>query len=264
MQGLWGDGFVDDSLLDCLSMVDWDACSADQYAVFFPRLVVSNNKPSRQLILHLSSCVSARLWRLEQLDPTSPAFELRSCVTTGDTDLHRAWFADAGFLDGFLRGIGLRRTLQEHLERERRLLLLLDGVLDDVQRGSAPGWTQDLEAWFAFGSGIHPAYLWAESAISPARGCTAAWLGHLDRGRTALVPLAVAEYLIDAVLGSSNAIDAPLAAMVEVGSTRRLARAASQRLAGCDVTMRFNHHRRATSGDLRPAAVLRKVVLRHA
>ncbi len=164
--------------------------------------------------------------------------------------MHRAWFADDGAVACLLRQMGLLRTSPERLASERRLRALLDDTLRQIQRGLIPAWTEDRDAWFAFGSGIHPAYLWPESAIAPARGCTAAWLGHLDRGRTALMPEAVAEYLLDAVLDGSRAGDRSLTAMVgSVEDARRLRRAATKRLAGGDpaVTLARGRHRRVAT-----------------
>ena len=266
--GLWGDGFAGDGFAASRSVAAWDDCSSDEYAMLYARLVPSDGRVAPALLAHLETCVALRAWRLARLDPAMAAPDVRSRVPAGTAELHRAWFADDGAVACLLRQMGLLRTSPERLASERRLLALLDDTLCQIQRGLVPAWTEDGDVLFAFGSGIHPAYLWPESAIAPARGCTAAWLGHLDRGRTALMPEAVADYLLDAVLDGSRAADRSLAAMVgSVDNARRLRRAATKRLAGGDpaVTLAHGRHRRvAAVGDLRCAAPVRDDALEHA
>ncbi len=268
MARLWGDGFAGDSFAASRSMATWDACSSDEYAMLYPRLVPSDGRVAPALLAHLEACVAVRAWRLARLDPAMAAPDLRSRVPADGAELHRAWFSDDGAVACLLRRMGLLRTSPERLASERRILALLDGTLCQVQRGLAPAWTEGRDVWFAFGSGIHPAYLWPESAIAPARGCTAAWLGHLDRGRTALMPDAVADYLLDAVVDPSRAGDRSLAAMVgSAEDAHRLRRAATKRRAGGDpaVTLARGRHRRmATVGDLRSPAPARDDTLEHA
>ncbi len=265
---LWGDGFANDGFGASRSVATWDDCSSDEYAMLYPRLVPSDGRVAPALLAHLEICVAVRAWRLTRLDPAKPALDLRSGASADAARRHGTWFADDGAVACLLRQMGLLRTSPERLASERRILALLDDTLNQIQRGFRPAWTEDRDAWFAFGSGIHPAYLWPESAIAPARGCTAAWLGHLDRGRTALMPEAVADYLLDAVLDGTRAGDRSLAAMVGTAeNARRLRRAATEVLAGGDpaVTLVRGRHRRvATFRDLRAAAPVRDDALEHA
>ena len=266
---LWGDGFAGDGFAASRSVTTWDDCSSDEYAMLYPRLVPFDGRVAPSLLAHLETCVAVRAWRLRRLDAAASALDLRSRLPTEAVEeMHRVWFADDGAVACVLRQMGLLRTSPERVASERRLLLLLDDALCQVQRGLVPAWTEDRDAWFAFGSGIHPAYLWPESAIAPARGCTAAWLGHLDRGRTALMPEAVADYLLDAVLDGTRARDRSLAAMVGgVEDMRRLRRAATKRLAGGDPAISFvrgRDRRVANVGDLRAAASVRDDALEHA
>lgn len=266
---LWGDGFATDGLLAACSLTDWADCSPDEYAMVFPRLLSSGRALADPLLRHLEACVAVRAWRLKRLDPEVPAVQMRSKAPEGvdPAALHRAWFADDRAVACLLRQLGLLRTSPERVASERRLLAFLDATLDLVQRGLDPVWSEDGEAWFAFGSGIHPAYLWPESAISPDRGCTAAWLGHLDRGRTALMPLAVAEYLTDAVLDPAGSRDGTLAAMMGPAEAPRLRHAAARRFAGGDPKVAFGrgrHRRLAAVGEVRPGTSVRKDALEHA
>ena len=267
MARLWGDGFADDGFAATVSTVTWDACSSDEFAILYPSLVPVDGCVAPALLAHLESCVAVRASRVTRLDPAMTAPDLRSLVTTETAERRRAWFSDDGAIACLLRQMGLLRTSPERLVSERRLLALLDDTLFQVQRGLIPAWTEDRDVWFAFGSGIHPAYLWPESAIVPARGCTAAWLGHLDRGRAALMPEAVADYLLDAVLDVSRAADRSLAAMVgSVENSRRLRRAATKRLAGGNpvVTLTRGRQRRVMiDGDPRSASPFRNHALKH-
>lgn len=265
MARLWGDGFADDGPSAFASMVSWDACSTDEYAVLFPQLVPSDGRLPAAPLAHLASCVAARAARLARFDPAPPVLGQPGWGGSACT-LERAWFTGESALVGLLRAAGLMRTPAERVAAERRLLALLDGLLAEVRRGLVPDWSEDREAWFAFGSGIHSAYLWPESAVSPSRCLTAAWLGHLDRGRAALMPEAVADYLLDAVLDPVNERDRPLAAMIPTREDAlRLRRVAAARLGGVDSAVRFgNGVFGATVRSLRSAAFVRGDALEHA
>ncbi len=265
MARLWGDGFSDDAFGAIRAVADWDGCSADEYAVLFPRLIPSDGRLPAAPLAHLGSCVAARAARLARLDP-APAAVRQAVQARSASTSERGWFMGEGNLAGLLRVAGLLRMSAERVAAERRLLALLDGLLGDLRRGLAPDWSEDREAWFAFGSGIHPGYLWPEATVSPTRGLAAAWLGHLDRGRTALMPVAVADYLIDAVLDPLNGSDRPLAAMVPTREDAvRLRRAAVERLAGGDPAVRLDRGVcRAAMRSLRSAAFVREDALEHA
>ncbi|MGI3900114.1 MAG: hypothetical protein ACRYGP_05405 [Janthinobacterium lividum] len=266
--GLWGDGFAGDSFEASRSMTKWDECSSDEYAMLYPKLVRADGLLPPALLGQLEICVAVRAWRLTWLDPAKPALDLRSGVLADAARYHGTWFADDGTVACLLRQMGLLRTSPERVASERLLLALLDDILFQVQLGLVPAWTEDRDAWFAFGSGIHPAYLWPESALAPARGCTAAWLGHLDRGRTALMPEPVADYLLDAVLDGTRARDRSLASMVGCAEdARRLHRAAIRRLAGNDPIVSFGRGRQrrvATAGNFRSTPPVREDAFEHA
>ena len=265
MARLWGDGFADDGPAALASMLSWNACSPDEYAMLFPRLLLLDGCLPAAPLTHLTACVAARTARLARFDSVpaafSPAVEAKPSST-----LERAWFTGEGTIVGLLRVAGLLRTSAQRVAAERRLLVLLECLLGDLQRGLSPAWSEDREAWFAFGSGIHSAYLWPESAVSPTRCLTAAWLGHLDRGRTALMPMAVADYLLDAVLDPVKETDRPLVAMIPTREdAMHLRQASAARLAGCDPAVRLGRGVcRATMHSVWSAIFLREDALEHA
>ena len=138
-----------------------------------------------------------------------------------------------------LRRLGLLHTAPGRVQGERRLLGALDLLLADVQAGRRPAWDEASEVLLAFGAGIHPGYLWPEATACPARGLAAGWLGHLDRGRSALMPSAVAEYLLDA-FGPGASPDHGMAAISgDSADVALLLRAARRRLAGQNPSVRL-------------------------
>lgn len=265
--GLWGDGFAGDSFTALRSMASWNECSSDEYTLLFPRLLPSYDLFPSELLGHLETCVAVRAWRLKRLDSAIPAVVLRSRVSAQSEQIYYAWFTTDSAISDLTRKIGLIRVCSELIKAEILLLSLLDNILYQLQNGFAPVWKEDQDAWFAFGSGIHPAYLWPKSAIAPARGYTAAWLGHLNRGRTALMPEAVAEYLLDAVLDGACSRDHTLVEMVgSAKDARRLSRAAKRRLACGYASVRFTrgrHRNFALVRELCSVARGREHILEH-
>jgi hypothetical protein len=225
---VWGDGFVDDCLSDLSRVVDWCDVSIDEYSVLFPRLSSRDGTFPPLLLACLETCLTVRRWRIAAFDDPRGAIRSDRVAT-----LHRDWFADDDMRTFLLRRVGLLKTPPSAVVFERRVLRIVEGALIALRRGAGPTWSADAEAWFAFASGIHPAYLWPESLPSAERGYTAAWLGHLDRGRPALMPAAVADHLQDSVVGRSGPQDAALAELAgRVMQPSDLRRAAERRVAG--------------------------------
>ena len=236
---LWGDGFAGDGLVDLWAVRDWSVCSPDEYILLFPRLVPRASEVPPALRAHLEDCVTARAWRLASLEsrPTPPRLRSRLPDPESGADRHRDWFADDDAVTCLLRRIGLLRTAPERVESERASLTFLDGLLSEVQENRVPAWDEGSEALLAFGAGIHPAYLWPQATVSAARGVAAGWLGHLDRGRTALMPMVVAEYVLDA-LGAT--VDRQLAGLAGgAANLDLLRRAARRRWTGLDAKVRL-------------------------
>lgn len=233
---LWGDGFAQDSLGEFWAVKDWSACSPDEYILLFPRLVPASGAFPDALRVHLETCVAVRSWRLARRGGPVP---LRSRVSDGDgARRHGDWFADHRVVSRVLRGLGLLRPAPGRGDAERHLLLFLDGLLSDLQSRRHPAWSEASEALLAFGAGIHPAYLWPQATVSDARGVAAGWLGHLDRGRTALMPMVVADYVLDALGGASS--DRHLVDLAGgEANLERLRAAARRRAAGHDPSVRL-------------------------
>lgn len=225
---VWGDGFVEDSLPDLYRVVDWCDVSIDEYSVLFPRLPSRDGTFPAPLLACLEACLMVRRWRIAAFDGRNGAIASERVAA-----LHRDWFADDDAMASLLRRVGLLKTSPIAVAFERRVLRIVEDVHAALRRGAGPVWSADAEAWFAFASGIHPAYLWPESLPAAERGYTAAWLGHLDRGRPALMPTAVAEHLLDSVVGRSGPRDATLAELAgRVMPLSDLRRAAERRVAG--------------------------------
>ncbi len=238
---LWGDGFDGDTLHDLWAVRDWSLCSSDEYILLFPRLVSRAGEFPPALRVHLESCISARAWRLARLEARGTPVPVRSHLPDRDKDAarHRDWFADDDAVTCLLRRIGFLRTAPGRVDAERQLLIFLDGLLFEIQRHRKPAWNACSEALLAFGAGIHPGYLWPEATVSPIRGAVAGWLGHLDRARTALMPLSVAEYVIDALHGGMSSDRQLVELSGGIGSVALLRRAAFRRFAGGDPSIRL-------------------------
>lgn len=240
---LWGDGFAGDTLLDMWEVGDWALCSPDEYILLFPRLVPQGNEVSPVLRNHLEGCVAVRAWRLAHLGGRDIAHPLRSRLPQPDAGAlrHRDWFADDDTVTCLLRRIGLLRTAPDRIEAERALLVVLDDILFEIQAGRVPSRDEASEALLAFGAGIHPAYVWPEAAVSPERGIAAGWLGYLDRGRTALMPPVVADYLLDVLGRDDVSCDRQIAVLAGgAASVEILLRAALRRSAGHDPSIRLS------------------------
>lgn len=249
---LWGDGFARDGLHDLWAVRDWSLCSPDEYILLFPRLIPAAGDLPPVLRAHLEGCVRARASRLARLDGVAPALRSSAAATGTSEAAHR---------DRFAGRAGLPHIAPGRVAAERGLLSFLDGLLAGVQARRAPVWDEASEALLAFGSGIHPAYLWPEAAVSPARGITAGWLGHLDRGRRALMPLVVAEYVLDALdegAGRDRLLLDLAGSAIDLDLLRRAAR---RRWSGRDATVRPSAGATAPgrrfSGWGRPAAEVR-------
>lgn len=236
---LWGDGFAGDTLRDFWTAREWDLCSPDEYILLFPGLVPPAGEFPGPLWRHLETCVAVRAWRLARLDAHGEPPSLQSRVPDGADQRQQDWFAADDAVTWLLRRVGLLHPASVRLDTERKLLAFLDGVLSGIQCRRLPAWDEPSEALLAFGAGIHPAYLWPQAAVSHARGTAAGWLGHLDRGRTALMPMIVAEYVLDA-LGGGPSSDRQLIGLVGDANLGLLRHAARRRAAGQDPVVRLS------------------------
>ncbi len=208
---LWGEGFAADGLGALAAVRDWDLCTPDEFVFPFPLLIAGDGVLPAVLLAHLEAAVAAR----------RPSAARRA-------------------------GPALSKTPEE-TARERMIDATLSAILLDARRGRRPARQEGSDAVLAFGAGLHPAYLWAETLLAPERGIAAGWLGHLDRGRPALMPPVVAEYVSDALGGDGGPVkDALLRELV--GCKRRMdqvRQTARRRLRGLDPVLRFGPRRSA-------------------
>ena len=246
---VWGDGFVDDDPLGLGSPRDWASCTDDELILFHPRLVAAGAPLAPRLRTHLELCVGVRALRLASTDRSRPVPQLNSSFPdpVAAAPWMASWFTDGSAVVRAFKRIGLLGVAPAQLATERALLIYLDGVLASVQRQDVPKSCDTSNHLLAFGAGIHPAYLWPDAAISYARGVTAGWLGHLHRGRAALMPAVVAEYVLDC-LDQGGSFDVRLAELVGgANNLRRLQRAATRRRDGENPIVRL------APGPFRPA-----------
>lgn len=226
---LWGDGFACDGLPALSSVRGWHLVSPDEYILLFPRLL--EEAIPAVIRSNIEVCVAVRAWRMQQADASGPALRLHSERPASNVGMmsHDDWFAGEAAAVRLLRRLGLLKLVPGRRLAERSVLTVLDGILCAIQRDEKPRWSLEAEVLLAFGAGVHPAYVWPEAALSHARGTTAGWLGFLDRGRPALMPLVVAEYLTEV----TDVVDSrflELAGGPQV--IERLRRTARRRLAG--------------------------------
>jgi hypothetical protein len=239
---VWGDGFVRDRFTDVIGVRRWDCVSEDEFILYFPKLVERIVERSPRLIKRLTECVAVRAFRLRRQGESCGA--LRSVsqqqVETIGRRSEGSWFLD-------------RRSLADRLFRsggsavaavERDGLCLLDTVAWRALGGCATTFDDANSAAFAFFSGIHPAYFSESRPDWNCRDITAGWLGFLDRGRSAVMPLSVAEFLVDAVECTGRdqvrISDATVAWMVQRPSDwKKLKRVAELSLEGVDRIVRI-------------------------
>lgn len=220
---LWGDGFSEDGVIALASVGSWDRCSPDELVFPFPRLIARDGALPAALLAHLEAAASARGLRLA-------AAVQRARADAPDRAVPFWRRAGRSF-----------RALRDDVARERLICDTLHAVLRDARDERQPARREGCATLVAFGAGLHPAYLWPETLGAPEHGITAAWLGHLDRGRPALMPLVVAEYVSDALGGGGATVEDVL--LVElVGCPRRMDRVrdtAQRCLRGLDPVLRF-------------------------
>jgi len=244
---VWGDGFVRDNFTDVFGVRGWDCVSEDEFILYFPKLVARIVERSPRLTERLTECVAARAFRLRQRG--------ESCGTLRSVSLHQietlgrqredAWFFDRPSLGDRLFRFGGRTIGGGVAVVDRDGLRLLDAVAWRAQEGRSTTFDDASSAVFAFFCGIHPAYF-SESPLDwNSRDLTAGWLGFLDRGRSAVMPLCIAEFLVDAIecVGHDQARirDATLAWMVQRPSDwKKLKRAAKLSLEGVDTIVRID------------------------
>ena len=243
---VWGDGFVDDDVWSCRGVVGWDQVSADEYVRFFPGLS-ERSRGIQQLLDYLSDCVAARVWRVRHHHGMSPNAPLKSMSLAEALDRGAEAKLD------FYAPMSLARRAAARLYPaaghagdafgEQWALALVDLVLCCLRAGQGMPFEPGTTAAFAFASGIHPSNIWPEAITSVERDSTAGWLGIVERGRAALMPADIADYLLDVIEADAgrdrSSRDPLMSDLIDpVGGAARLRRAALDRARGAAVVMR--------------------------
>ncbi len=220
----WGDDFQMDGVAALWRVRHWEEVAPDEHALLFPRLVPSDGRLPPHLLARLASAVRVGGWRASRLVRGAP-------LRDGDArSEHADWHAPSTLPLALWRALGRGPAAPDVLLRDGRVLATLRAILEELDGGHLRPRSDEDEVILAFGAGFHPAYLWPEAACVPERGLTAAWLGHVARGRSALMPTSVAEHL----LASGDATSDPSLTGVCGGGTLApsLVRAARRRVAG--------------------------------
>lgn len=204
---IWGDGFASDALSEIAAVRDWEELAEGEEVRFFPALRSRGGEPPPPL----AARVFERAETLEKSAKSSAGRDRKTWRLNARAEGKPVWplvtSEDATWLRSLVVSADARRAV------DLRLM-----------------------ARFAFLTGIHPAYLWAEVETLPSWGTTAAWLGEFSRRRRALMPPEVAEYLSDALAETAGRVvvrDPSLADLIcDEAMASVLFAAAKQRLAG--------------------------------
>ena len=213
MRRLWGDGFADDLWQAMVQVHDVDLCDDDELTLFYPGL---RRRPAHLRRRCLAILEHTRFGGVKA-DRRPPAGERGA--------------REAGTSVAFEGGPLPQKASQPFRWPEAE---------DDMPAEQA------LEA-FAFETSLHPAYVWRGAEFRHEHLTVYAWLGHLGRGRPALMPAAVAATL--RTTPEFAALSAPFGpALAAQGiSHDDLQRAALRRLDGEQVVVRPRPGRSAVS-----------------
>jgi hypothetical protein len=188
----WGDGIDAVNLSEFAKVVDLQQCSPDEYIRIFPRCArAPGGALPLALRFHLANCVAARAARLGAAAP-----QLKSLSAT---DVKR--ISATQFGDWF--GDGVRGERAKAIESD--MLLFADELLWRAQNNTIGRFGERKAASTGFVTGIHPFYFWPEALPMHERFAAIGWLGYLNRGRRAYMPIDIAEYFLDII--QSDAAD---------------------------------------------------------
>ena len=204
---LWGDGFENDGWDEIIRVNDWGCCSSDEFVRVFPRLIPSDGRLPDTLLRHLTTCVAVRAWRVQQIAARKLAqnWSARSITATDVETIgrqcHWDWFRLAPVPRSLFR-FTRNAAVSDHDRRcEEEALAFVDSILWDSRNGSLGPFQERRAAYVAFFTGMHPVYLWAEAMLSHELYTAVGWLGHLSRGRQALMPADIAQYFLEVIEG---------------------------------------------------------------
>jgi hypothetical protein len=248
-RAVWGDGFENDGWDEIVRVKDWGCCSSDEFVRVFPRLIPSDGRLPDTLLRHLTTCVAVRAWRVQQIAARklTQDWSARSITATDVETIgrqcHWDWFRLAPVPRSWRR-FARNFTVSDHDRwREEEALAFVDSILWDSRNGTLGSFQERRATYVAFFTGIHPVYLWPEAMLSHELFTAVGWLGHLSRGRQALMPADIAQYFLEVIEGGDtrhlNLLDCRLedflqgtAAMAEVwrvAATRKRGRSVAAR-----------------------------------
>lgn len=174
---VWGDGFADETWTDIVRTRSLDDYADDELIRFFPNAGRAGAPAMKRLHAMVATRLASQRGRRRH---TEDAKRIPSMPI-------RLW-----------RFLQQRRPAsRDALACEDRALAFLSTMMPRLESAAGGGFDPALATTFAFHAGLHPAYVWPEALLSHERETAAGWLGLLSRGRPALVPLDVADYLVD-------------------------------------------------------------------
>jgi hypothetical protein len=180
----WGDGIDEAGWRDVARVADLQLCSPDEYIRVFPRCArAPYGSVPTALRIHLAYCVAARA---ERLGPFAPGLKSLSAREVKSETRYGNWFGD-GPQGG------------QSDSRESDMLLFADNLLWRVKNDAVGRFSEKKAASIAFVTGIHPFYFWPETLPSHERFTAIGWLGYLNRGRRAYMPIDIAQYFVDVI-----------------------------------------------------------------
>lgn len=175
---IWGDGYADDDWSEVARVRNWRQVSREECVRLFPALMSSDGQVPDAVV----AIVAARAREIEAAALSSQRLRL---------------------------GVGVFRWLRpRHPDAPEATLADAQWLKDVVaSRDTAELRTDTCDmAKFAYLSGVHPAYVWPAALCLANWGATAAWLGALARFGRAMMPIEVAEYLVDVVAETNGVV----------------------------------------------------------
>lgn len=228
---IWGDGLAEQSLSTLWYRCTWDSVSEDELAFFIPSLASEVGTGTRADAIgpswYLRRALGARLhWAVQMLSSTAcgsanASEQVRDRIARSGTitalPFNQIWaegqavfpelYGDSPVLRSLAGPVTEKRGLEIDANRdvwifELTVLACLDRILRDSLTGtSRPDQTNDRfslpEALIAsLYASFNGAYIYRDFVIFHELLLIAAWLGYLVRGRPALMPTFIAEYLV--------------------------------------------------------------------
>jgi hypothetical protein len=177
---IWGDGYADDEWSEVARVRSWRQISRDECVRLFPALMPADGQIPDAVV----AIVAARVQEIEAASRSSEPLQPGSRI---------------------FRWLRLRPRDPEAPEATQADAQWLKDVVASSATAELRSDTYDM-AKFAYLTGVHPAYVWPAALCLANWGATAAWLGALARFGRAMMPIEVAEYLVDVVAETNGVL----------------------------------------------------------